>query len=69
MLDSVGPCFNDALSARTFRRASDGMLQRKQGLVLQIGYFNSRGTDVPVSSKLAALVVLKLEQEAECGRL
>src|SRR5262249_13449168 len=37
VLDSVGSCFRDAFSAKTFRGASDGMLQRKRGLVLYIG--------------------------------
>jgi hypothetical protein len=36
VFDSVGSCFNDALSARTLKGASDGMLQRKHGFVLYI---------------------------------
>jgi hypothetical protein len=36
VLESAGSCFRDAFSAKTFRGASDGMLQRKRGLALYI---------------------------------
>jgi hypothetical protein len=34
VLDSEGSCFRDALSADTFKGASDGIAQRKRGFVL-----------------------------------
>src|SRR5204863_3479287 len=34
VLDSNGSCLRDALSASTFKGASDGILHRKRGLVL-----------------------------------
>src|SRR5262249_38189781 len=37
VLETAGSCLSDALSARTFKDASDGMTHRKQGLVLYTG--------------------------------